>query len=135
MLDEARCGGLAVPEFADAVVTEVAGPGLRIRSSLHARQGDRLLVLFGAADGSEKPPCVAEHIGYVRHCQSVGDELSLAVELTGLNSVEMDELIRLASLAESPYDEGEAERTDQDGRTDERSDAGTAVESHVGQGV
>jgi len=74
-------------------VTEVAGPGLRIRSSLHAREGDRVLVLFGAADGnalveegndSGRPPCMAEHIGYVRHCQSVGDELSLAVELTGL---------------------------------------------------
>ena len=142
--DDARRGGLAVPEFADAVVTEVAGPGLRIRSSLHAREGDRVLVLFGAADGnalveegndSGRPPCMAEHIGYVRHCQSVGDELSLAVELTGLNSVEMDELIRLAALAENPYDEGEADSADPDARLDERSDAGTTVKSHVAQGV
>lgn len=78
---------------------------------------------------------MAEHIGYVRHCQSVGDELSLAVELTGLNSVEMDELIRLAALAENPYDEGEADSADPDARLDERSDAGTTVKSHVAQGV
>jgi len=141
--EETRRGGLAVPEFADAVVTEVAGPGLRIKSALHAREGDRVLVLFGVADGnavveeedgSEKP-CVAEHIGYVRHCQSVGDELSLAVELTGLNSVEMDELIHLAGLAENPYDQGQPESADPDGRMDERFDAGTTVKPHVAQGV
>ncbi|MBN2133960.1 MAG: hypothetical protein JW741_30940 [Sedimentisphaerales bacterium] len=143
-LEEGRPGGLAVPEFADGVVTEVAGPGLRIRSSLRAREGDRVLVLFGVTDDravveeqndSGRPPCMVQHIGYVRHCENVGDELSLAVELTGLNSVEMDELLQIAGLAENPYDRGGPESADGEGQMDERFDAGTTVKSRVTQGV
>jgi len=144
LLGEGNCCPLAVPEFVEGVVTEVAGPGLRLRSSLRVRKGERVLVLFGVTDGAAatgeqndggRPPCMIEHVGYVRHSQSVGDEVSIAIELTGMNSVEMDELVRLADSAGSSHDTIDSESGVSDYEMDERSEAGTAAKSRVAQGV
>jgi len=144
LLGEGNRCSLAAPEFVDGVVTEVAGPGLRLRSSLRAKKGERVLVLFSVTDGAAvaeeqndggRKPCMIEHVGYVRHSQSVGDEVSIAIELTGMNSVEMDELVRLAGLAGRSYDTIDSESGASDDEIDERSDAGTAVKSRVAQGV
>jgi hypothetical protein len=95
------------PEFVPAVVTELAGPGLRIESTLDVKVGDRVLVVFnlGQDKGSSsstragKPESysVVEDIGLVRNVKSVQNGLSIAVELTGLNDSNINKLICAAN--------------------------------------
>jgi hypothetical protein len=101
----------ATPRFVPAVVTEMAGPGLRIESALEVEVGERILVVFGldgqggkessggGGDHGKSRPVVLEGIGEVRHVKAVEDGLSIAVELTGLNDSEVDELIRATNAA------------------------------------
>jgi hypothetical protein len=104
-------------EFVEGNVTEFAGPGLRVRAPLRVEEGERLLILFSAVNASalaegqmatlQKP--VIEHIGFVRHCQTDGNATSFAMELTGLSSVEIAELLRLTSIPEVPSRAGAAD--------------------------
>jgi hypothetical protein len=95
------------PEFIPAVVTELAGPGLRIESTLDVKVGDRVLVVFNLGQdkgsGSAKSAgklesyCIVEDIGLVRNVRSVKNGLSIAVELTGLNDANINKLICAAN--------------------------------------
>jgi hypothetical protein len=97
------------PEFVPAVVTELAGPGLRIESSLDLKIGDRILVVFNLAQGhhpvpesegsKSEIPKIVEAMGVVRHIRPVQDGLSVAAELTGLGDQDIDELIRATNAA------------------------------------
>lgn len=103
------------PEFVPAVVTELAGPGLRIehiQAPLELKVGDRVLVVFRLSDvnehdsGSEvsraaPAPRIVEDIGQVRQAEAVKDGYSLAVELLGLSDSDVNELIRAANSASS----------------------------------
>jgi len=104
-------GPLEVPEFVEAVVTELAGPGLRIESPLDIKAGERILVVLSldqadsgsSMDGSarDKTPRaeILEDLGEVRHSKQVPNGFSIAVELTGLSDSQVDELIRLTNAA------------------------------------
>ena len=89
------------PEFVPAVVTELAGPGLRIESRLEVKKGQRVLVVFGLDEEKtgELTPTntdtvkIVEDMGEVRHTKVIPDGLSIAVELTGLSDPDVDELI------------------------------------------
>jgi len=98
------------PEFVPAVVTELAGPGLRIESSLDVKAGERILVVFHLEqeqdtiptdDGKKKVVTlkIGEAIGDVRHVESIENGFSIAVELTGLSDSNIDKLIRATNTA------------------------------------
>jgi len=100
--------GVAVPSFVHAVVTELAGPGLRIEAPLRVRAGDRVVVVFrinemgGAGGGREgRQGCVIENAGLVRHCHSTDNGVSIAVELSGLSEGDIDELVRMTNVMAS----------------------------------
>ena len=99
------------PEFIPAVVTELAGPGLCIETSLKLQVGDRVLVVFKLDEENqdmahEKPevvktstPKIVEDIGAVRHINAIKNGFSIAVELTGLSDTDVSELIRATNAA------------------------------------
>jgi hypothetical protein len=97
------------PDFVPATVTELAGPGLRIESSLKVEIGERILVVFDLTP--EQDPIstkrsikaatskIVEGIGEVRHTKQTKNGLSIAIELTGLSDSNIDELIRATNAA------------------------------------
>jgi len=95
------------PEFVPAVVTELAGPGLRVESSLKVEEGERVLVVFSLdekqdgdlANDNTDTSKIVEDIGEVRHTRAIPNGLSIAVELTGLSDSDVDELIRATNTA------------------------------------
>ncbi|MHC4739071.1 MAG: PilZ domain-containing protein [Planctomycetota bacterium] len=99
------------PEFVPAVVTELAGPGLRIESRLEAKVADRILIMLrldeengrgSAEDGQNskiKASKIIEDIGEVRQVVHIKNGFSIAVELTGLNDSDVSELIRATNAA------------------------------------
>jgi hypothetical protein len=99
------------PEFIPAVVTELAGPGLRIEAPLEIKVGERVLVVFSLDEegGRDLIPerraakvatsKIVEDIGEVRHTKAIQNGLSIAVELTGLSDSDVNELIRATNAA------------------------------------
>jgi len=104
--------GLGAPAFVRGMVTELAGPGLRLEAPLQARPGDRVLVVFkptlsesasgpGAAD-----EYIVEDVGQVRHCRPAEKGMSMAVELGGLSEADIDELVRITNVISSKVNGG-----------------------------
>jgi hypothetical protein len=109
------------PEFAPAVVTELAGPGLRIEAPLEVKVGDRVVIILKMSegrtedsvshlkgistrtvslrDGKTAPAKIVEDIGEVRHTKAIQNGFSIAVELTGLSDSNINELIRDTNAA------------------------------------
>jgi hypothetical protein len=98
------------PEFVPAVVTELAGPGLRVEAPLEVEEGERVLVVFGLGEekgqesslqGTNKIPAsrIAQDIGEVRHTEAIQNGFSIAVELVGLGDTDVDELVRATNAA------------------------------------
>jgi len=96
------------PKFVPAVITELAGPGLRIETSLKVKVGERILVVFNLAQECDSDmldynkrlnvPQIVQDIGEVRHVKPIDNWLSIAVELTGLNDSNVNELIRATNV-------------------------------------
>ena len=99
------------PEFVPAVVTELAGPGLRIEAPLEVKVDDRVLVVLkldeeedqDSAPASQEDETetskIVEDIGEVRHTKAIQNGFSIAVELTGLSDTDVSELIRATNAA------------------------------------
>jgi hypothetical protein len=91
------------PEFAPAVVTELAGPGLRVEAPLETKKGDRVLLVFklGNEDcqNSNSSSRIVEDIGKVINIRSIKNGFSIAIELIGLSDLDVDELIRITNAA------------------------------------
>ena len=97
------------PEFVPAVVTELAGPGLRIELPLDVKTGERVLVVFklngrdsqgSIPEGADKTAAkIIEDVGEVRHSKPIANGFSIAVELTGLSDSDINELIRATNAA------------------------------------
>jgi hypothetical protein len=99
------------PEFIPAVVTELAGPGLRIEAPLKTEVGDRVLVVLRLDDEEKQDSApqrregktstlkIVEDIGEVRHTKDIPSGFSIAVELTGLSDSDVNELIRATNAA------------------------------------
>lgn len=94
------------PKFVPAVITELAGPGLRIETPLKLRENkDRVIVMF-RLDKEKRQTASTEQdvktvsskivsdIAVVRHVKAMGDRFSIAVELTKLSDSNINELIR-----------------------------------------
>jgi len=102
---------LIPPRFVSGVVTEMAGPGLRIESALEIKAGERILVVFcldeeggeelghTEAAGEVTKPMIAQDIGQVRHVKAIEGGFSIAVELKGLGDSGVDALIRATNAA------------------------------------
>jgi len=98
-------------EFVPAIVTELAGPGLRLDVPLEVKVGDRVLVAFIPDEERDEqtPPLgqnnkkviskIVQDIGEVRHTKATQNGSSIAVELTGLSDSNVNELIRITNLA------------------------------------
>jgi hypothetical protein len=98
-LEAARAGALAesAPKFREGLVTELAGPGLRIESRLPVVAGDRVLIIFSLAGSEAAVPArrrTVAVVGRVKRCQASEQGLSIAVELVGFDDVEIDEFVR-----------------------------------------
>ena len=104
-------GNWEPPKFVPAVVTELAGPGLRIEAEIEVKTGERILVVFGLDEENNKGSIqlrpgdkaaiskIIEDIGEVKHTKAVQNGLSIAVELTGLSELNIDELTRVTNAA------------------------------------
>jgi hypothetical protein len=103
-------GTWGLPKFVPAVITELAGPGLRIEAPLEMKVGERVLVVFRLDEGKDKDAVlqkdaktptsrIVEDIGEVRHTKVIQKGLSIAVELTGLSDSDVNELIRATNAA------------------------------------
>lgn len=103
-------GAWGPPEFIPGVVTELAGPGLRIEAPLEVKVSERVLVTFRLdeakdedpevqSDERNEKPKVIESTGEVRHVKATGSGFSMAVELTGLQDPDINELIRATNAA------------------------------------
>ncbi|MHC4188036.1 MAG: PilZ domain-containing protein [Planctomycetota bacterium] len=98
-----------VPEFVPGMITEIAGPGLRIKTPLELNTGEKVLVIFKLNEIREQDPKsengqihtvrVVEGIGKVKHVSTFEDGLQVAVELFGLDDSELNELIRATNSA------------------------------------
>ena len=127
-------GGEA-PVFVDSTVTELAGPGLRIETTLQVQVDDQILVVFRLTEGTDAAQAGAHTVaavGRVKHGRDVergvaipdaidrvwegasprdfhavaAGPLSIAVELTGLNNEEIEELASITSRLLSRGREG-----------------------------
>lgn len=103
-------GSWTGPKFIPAVVTELAGPGLRLEAPLEVKVGDRVLVVFKLDEekdensalqqtGGLQTSRIAQDIGEVRHTRAIQDGFSVAVELVGLSESDVDELVRATNAA------------------------------------
>ncbi|MHC4720214.1 MAG: PilZ domain-containing protein [Planctomycetota bacterium] len=107
---QVSAGAWGPPEFIPGVVTELAGPGLRIEAPLKVKVGEKVLVLFRLDEAKDEDsdlqidevserPKVIENTGEVRHVKAIENGFSIAVELTGLNDPDINELIRATNAA------------------------------------
>ena len=133
LLRSDAAGGEA-PVFVESTATELAGPGLRLETTLQMQVDDRILVVFrlpdfgelSRAEGADAAPAAVrtvaavgrvKHGRDVEHGRAIPDAidqvwegspqrdlharaaglLSIAVELTGLNDEEIEELVSVTS--------------------------------------
>ena len=143
----------AALDFIPAVVTELAGPGLRIEAPLDVKIGERVLIIFklneenpqgSPASSNEHSPQsntksrdkvtplkIVEDIGEIRHIEATQDGFSTGVELMGLNDSDVNELIRATNAASM-----KAKADTQDVPTSDTEDFGQTIpEPIVAQGM
>ena len=89
------------PEFFPAIVTELAGPGLRVEAPLKVRAGDKVLVVFKLDEGNDQGDSVKmiQDIGEVRHIEDTQNGFSIAVELVGLGDSDINMLTCATNIA------------------------------------
>ena len=93
------------PQFIPATVTELGGPGLRIKTDLDVNVGDRVLLVFKlnpvqipeVSNRNRRSERIIEDIAIVRHITKKENGSSVALELTGLNDDGINELIRVTN--------------------------------------
>lgn len=108
-------------DLVPAVVTELAGPGLRVETPLEVKIGQRVLIILKLSEehrptpfpaGKETPiqskseqrlkntPLkIVEDIGEIRHVKVLQKGFSTGIELTGLSDSDVNELIRATNVA------------------------------------
>lgn len=130
-------------EFVHAVVTELAGPGLRVEAPLDVKVGERVLVIFkldrddeGAQEDAERVTSrIIEDIGEVRRSEPTEDGFSIAIELVGLTDSDISELIRATNTASAKASsKNKAETASAGGEQEAQADA-DVEESMTAQGA
>ncbi len=117
-------------EFVHAVVTELAGPGIKLEAPLKVVPGDRVLVIFRLDDhahtAKDSQHRIIEDVGEVRRVKELENGYAIALEMVGLKDSDIDELVRVTNLnafKEVTVQEEEA--------LDESREADILVESHA----
>jgi hypothetical protein len=85
-----------LPEWVDATVTEIAGPGLRVQTELDVKLRDRVVVVFELEAGRW-----IQDIAEVRGLRSDQEMPSVVVELVGLSEQAVNDLIRVTNALAS----------------------------------
>ncbi len=98
------------PEFKDATITEISGPGLRIRANLDVKMKDRVLVVFELETGRW-----IQDIAEVRGFRDTPLGRSMGVEMIGLNEKAINELIRITNGLAGTLTQQSNENYDDDG--------------------
>jgi hypothetical protein len=80
-------------EFTPAEITEIAGPGLRIRTDLKLEMQQRVLLQCELEEGR-----LVQDIGCVRDIRRSAAGSSVIIELIGVDTRAIDELVRIANL-------------------------------------
>jgi hypothetical protein len=80
-------------EFIEAAVTEISGPGLRVRTNLDVKLRDRVIVIFELESGRW-----IQDIAEVRGFRESPMGRSLVVELIGLGEQGINDLIRVTNI-------------------------------------
>lgn len=107
-----------LPDFVEAVLVELAGPGLRIELSQELYVGQRVIVIFDLEStkahhlhqqkrSGRATVRAIEDIGTIRHVKPVDNGYSVAVELTGLGDTDVNELIRATNVAAAEANSGD----------------------------
>ena len=112
-------------QLVQTVITELAGPGLRIDVPFELMVGDRLMVVFEidekgtvqstyqTTDSDEAKTIIIEDVGIVRNARAIENGWSVAVELIGLSNSDVNTLIHAtnaASLKPEPLENNEVSR-------------------------
>jgi hypothetical protein len=92
-MNQALTGELTAPNFEDAVVRELSGPGLQIQTNQDLKILSRVLVLFEAEPGR-----VVQDVAEVRGVRETQSGRQVAVEMIGLNENTVNDLIRITHL-------------------------------------
>jgi hypothetical protein len=79
-------------DFVPAELTEIAGPGLRIRTTLKTSLNQRVLVQFEL-----EPGCLIQDFALVRDVREGAGGRSIIVEMIGVDNKAVDELVRLTN--------------------------------------
>jgi hypothetical protein len=97
------------PEFVPAIVTELAGVGLRLDVPFDVELGERLIIIFKLEDDhselglhetdKSKTSKIIQDICEVRRRKTIKSGLSIAVELIGLSDSDVNELVRVTNSA------------------------------------
>lgn len=107
--------------FVPAMVTELAGPGLRVEVPLKVKIGQRVLIILKLSEENQSdtstsdnenqahsnveqrlqntPVKIVEDIGQIRHVKALKEGFSTGIELTGLSDSDVSELIRATNVA------------------------------------
>lgn len=90
-------------DFQPATVTELAGPGLRMETSMPAEPGDRVLVSFRLEIPGDTDPtgkgCVINTMGEVKRVEPMYDHHAMGIHLMGLKDGDIDQLVGLTNKA------------------------------------
>jgi hypothetical protein len=85
-------GQIKTPNFVNATVTEISGPGLQIQTDLDLKTHDRVLVVFEPEEGR-----VVQDVADVRGLRETASGRFVAVEMIGLNESAVNEMIRITN--------------------------------------
>lgn len=96
--------------FEPAVITEIAGPCVRVRTGLSVQIRQRVLLVFDLEEGR-----LVQDVGEVRDIRSSETEDAIIIELIGLHAKAIGELVRVANqIAHDEANETAAELTPQE---------------------
>ncbi len=91
-IPELRLG--MAPKFYKATITELSGPGLRLRTRLEVKNGQRILIIFEVEPGK-----IVQDIAYVRGIKQEDEHYTLGIELVGIDDKVVDQLVRATNTA------------------------------------
>ena len=96
------------PEFIEATLTEIAGPGLRLETKLSAPSGERALVMVALEDDK-----MIQAVGKVRRATlSANGMYDVVMELQGLSANEVAELARETNIAQKSQEDLDVKSAD-----------------------
>lgn len=92
VFDAMRTEDLSDLAFVPAEVTEIAGPGLRLKTELNAQIHQRLLIRFELEPGR-----LVQDVAVVRDIRDGAAGRCIIAELTGVDTKDVDELVRITN--------------------------------------